>query len=447
MLLLICFIGSLNGRFENFKMKIALLITGDEILKGDLRDSNSYYLIQKFTDLGQRVSQVVILGDDPNALSAKIKCLAKNFDILMVNGGLGPTIDDYTSQALSGAMNSPLVENKEAKEQLNNILKEKGKKINQANLKQAYLPKKAKPILNRMGTAPGIYAELTECKIFCTPGVPKELFIMFEEQVMPALVSSLGEHKHFFSLAETMLLRSFGAGESWLQEILSQKFSLVGSSIKLGFRAHFPYVDIKLTIFSQKHKNNLQQKFQELQTLLQDYTVAFQEMSLGEKLVQILSTQNKKIVFAESCTGGLASSLITEVAGASQVFQAGYITYQTEEKSSCLGVSKKALAKGEVSQEVVTEMLLKALSKSKSDLGAAVSGIAGPGGGSAQNPVGTVWIAWGSSQKIQTKKFSVARPRKEFQILASHLVLDLLRRDCLKIAYLDSYSFETSLKK
>ena len=396
-------------------MKIALLITGDEILKGDLRDSNSYYLIHKFYELGQPVSQIVILGDDLHALSTKVKNLAKDFDILIMNGGLGPTIDDYTSQALSMAMDCALVENKEAKVQLKNILKEKGKKISPANLKQAYLPKNATPILNRMGTAPGIYAELTGCKIFCTPGVPKELFVMFDEQVLPALASSLSEHK-----TETMLLRCFGAGESHLQEILSKKFSLTDSikpdsSIKLGFRAHFPYVDIKLTIFSQKHRNYLQQKFQELKTLLQDYAVDSQAISLGEKLVQILSNQKKKIVFAESCTGGFLSSLITEVAGASQVFQAGYVVYQKEEKISCLGVSKKTFSKGEVSQELVTEMLLKALSKSRADSGAAISGIAGPSGGTAEKPVGTVWVAWGSSQKIQT----------------SHLTLDLLRfREC-----------------
>ena len=424
-------------------MKIALLITGDEILKGDLRDSNSYYLIQKFTELGQPVSQVVILGDEPCKLAAKIKTLAKNFDLLIINGGLGPTIDDYTSQALSMAMDCALVENKEAKKQLKNILKEKGRKISPANLKQAYLPQKAMPILNSIGTAPGIYAESQGCKIFCTPGVPKELFVMFEERILPALASSLGEHK-----TETMLLRCFGAGESNLQEILSKKFSLTDSikpdsSIKLGFRAHFPYVDIKLTIFSQIHRNYLQQKFKELQDLLQDYAVDSQAISLGEKLVQILSTQKKKIVFAESCTGGFLSSLITEVAGASKVFQAGYIPYQAEEKISCLGVTKKTLAKGEVSQEVVAEMLLKAISKSRADFGAAISGIAGPSGGTAEKPVGTVWIAWGSSQKIQTKLFLIARPRKEFQILTSHLVLDLLRRDCLGMAYLDRYSFET----
>ena len=170
---------------------------------------------------------------------------------------------------------------------------------------------------------------------------------MFDEQVLPALASSLSEHK-----TETMLLRCFGAGESHLQEILSKKFSLTDSikpdsSIKLGFRAHFPYVDIKLTIFSQKHRNYLQQKFQELKTLLQDYAVDSQAISLGEKLVQILSNQKKKIVFAESCTGGFLSSLITEVAGASQVFQAGYVVYQKEEKISCLGVSKKTFSKAE----------------------------------------------------------------------------------------------------
>ena len=140
------------------------------------------------------------------------------------------------------------------------------------------------------------------------------------------------------------------------------------------------------------------------------------------------------------------SSLITEVAGASQVFQAGYVVYQKEEKISCLGVSKKTLAKGEVSQEVVAEMLLKAISKSRADSGAAISGIAGPSGGTAEKPVGTVWVAWGSSQKIQTKCFFIPRKRKEFQILTSHLTLDLLRRECLKLPYLDSYSFESPLK-
>lgn len=422
-------------------MQIALLITGDEILAGDLQDSNSFYLIQKFSELNLRITQVAVVGDNPQIITSKIKTLSKESDILIVNGGLGPTVDDYTSQCLATALNCDLIENQEALKQVTKILQQKGRKINQANMKQVIIPRKAKPIFNRAGTAPGIYAELNTCQIFCTPGVPKELFIMFEEQILPKITQT--------QTTKTLLIRNFGVGEASLQTLISKECLFdKNDKIKLGFRTDFPYLDIKITSFSKENQSQAQQKFKKLQQLLKHTAFATKPITLGETIVELLNKEKKTISFAESCTGGLLTSQITAVARSSKIFQASYITYNSVQKKECLNVSDKAFKFGEVSKEVVTAMLLGALAKSGSDLGAAISGIAGPDGGTKEKPVGTIWIAWGNKKNFAAKKFNfVTKGRKTIQILAANLVLDLLRRKIENIPYLENYSFAKTSNK
>ena len=232
-------------------MKIALLITGDEILKGDLKDSNSHYLIQQIADKGLRVEKVVVLGDNLNILAQEIKILSQDFDLLIINGGLGPTVDDYTSEALSIASNSPLVINKKAKKLVEQTLKNKGRKITPIEEKQAKIPEIAVPIFNKLGIAPGIFLEINHCKIFSTPGVPKELYSMFQEEISPQIKNE--------SYTKTLLVRCFGIAESQLEEKTSQ-YLKIENDLKLGFRAYFPYVDVKLTCFHKNKEKNFKEK-------------------------------------------------------------------------------------------------------------------------------------------------------------------------------------------
>ena len=285
-------------------MKIALLLTGDEILSGDLRESNSYYLIQQFSATGLRVEIITIIGDNPQTITTQIKNLAAKVDILIINGGLGPTTDDHTSECLAQAMNQDLVENKEALEQIKAIMQQKEVNLNQANLKQALLPRGTKPILNRVGSAPGIYAEIGFCRIYCTPGVPSELFIMFEEQIMPNINSKQKQ-------IQTLIIRCFGAGESTLQEMITEQMDFTDDLVKLGFRAHFPYVDLKLTGNLTEHKRELQDKFKKLQQVAKLFSFSNQALSLGAKIVELLKKNNKTLVFAESCTGGMLGEVFS----------------------------------------------------------------------------------------------------------------------------------------
>ncbi len=417
-------------------MKIALLITGDEILKGDLRDSNGYYLIQQFDQLGLRVDKMLVVGDDLANLITEIRDLAKNFELLIINGGLGPTLDDYTAQALSQALNSALVENQVAKAQVIAALKKRGRKLTNTENKQTLLPKIAKPIFNRVGIAPGIFVKKQNCKIFCTPGVPNELYAMFSDEILPQINKNT-------SNVTTLLIRCFGAGEAQIQQMITQsliKFKEQG--IKLGFRACFPYVDVKLTQSNQD--GLLEAKHRELQILLKNYSIAVKNTTLAEEVVRLLQQKKQKLVFAESCTGGLLTAKIAAVSGASMVLQAGFVLYQNEQKIAH-GVSRQALLNGAVSQVVVTQMLLASLTKTNADFGASVSGIAGPLGGSDEKPVGTVWVAWGTKRKINTKCFYIPRDRTTIQNLTAYGVLDLLRRELLGIPQLKFYSFEQQL--
>ena len=419
-------------------MKIAIIITGDEIMKGDLRDSNSYYLIQQLSLLDISPEKISILGDNLEKIAKEIKDLSLEFDFIIINGGLGPTIDDYTSEALALAFNLELIENKEAKEQCTLSLKKRGRKITPVEKKQAMLPKTAQPIFNEVGIAPGIFLQKNKAKIFCTPGVPSELYRMFSSEILPEIKKSSSNYS-----IKTLFFRCFGVGESQAQEIVNKNSNIAkNKNLKLGFRAHFPYIDIKIKSLDKKNETLLKKEYENLKKNFHPFFLSSKEITMEGKIVNLLTKKNKKITFVESCTGGRIASAITSVAGASKVFESGFVLYQNTQKEN-FGVSKRSLLKGAVSQEVVSEMLITSLSKTGADYSISVSGIAGPSGGNKEKPVGTVWISWGTKKKINTKKLLILRDRKTIQVLATYTALDLLRRELLQIPYLDKYSFET----
>jgi nicotinamide-nucleotide amidase len=411
------------------KPNVQLLLTGNELMTGDIVDSNSAMIAQQFKELGLEVTRKVTIADDIELLVHEINALAHHADILIINGGLGPTIDDLTAQALAKATNVDLAEHPEALVHLKSWCKKRGATLNAPNLKQAMLPLGCDIIANRQGSAVGFKLNHTACDIYCTPGVPRELQTMLIEQISPDITKKLPSEL----ITDVTRLQVFGLGESTLQKMVDEQLPDWPKNIELGFRAGMPLLEVKLTSTNQeahKQKHIWQQKLTEV---LGDHLIAQidnKPLSLAKHVLSKLSDDNLKITTAESCTGGLIASMLTKEAGASNSFEASFVTYSNAMKTKILGVPEQLLNEyGAVSKEVVVAMAHGALKKSSADLVIAVSGIAGPDGGSDEKPVGTVWIAWGSKQTLKSVCLLMPLPRSYFQKYVASIGLDLIRRE------------------
>ena len=425
------------------KLTVELLLTGNEIMSGDVVDSNSAMISQQLSLLGLEVSRRVTVKDNLSLLTEEIISQSRRADILIINGGLGPTIDDMTAQALAGAANTALVVHPLALEQLSQWCEKRGYPLNQANKKQAILPQGCDIIDNKTGSAPGFIVQLNGCAIYTTPGVPHELRTMLSEQISPIISQTFD----LSSTTDVTKFQVFGIGESTIQERVSNQLADWPDDIELGFRAAMPLIEIKLTTDSEQGHRNKAHWQHKVKQLLGGHVVGDNKTSLGKALVTALAEKNKTVTFAESCTGGLMSSLITEVAGSSGVFHAGFVTYSNQIKSKVIGVAPQTLLDhGAVSEQVVLEMAQGALSMSESDYVVAVSGIAGPSGGSDDKPVGTVWLAWGDNSKMHSLGLCIAMPRRAFQQYVASVGLDLIRRLVLNINDIPYYVVQRQIK-
>jgi nicotinamide-nucleotide amidase len=417
-------------------MKIQLLLTGDELMSGHIVDSNSAMVAQLLSDEGYPISRKVTVGDDLSGLIEELDQLSSNSDVLIVNGGLGPTIDDLTAQALAMLIGKPLAQNPTALQHLQAWCKQRKSTLNEANLKQTILPQGVGIIPNPCGSAVGFSIQYKQCLIICTPGVPSELRAMIEQTIIGLLVTKFP----ITAVPKMLRFQTFGLGESKLQQLISKEIPNWPPQVQLGFRAGGILLEVKLIIDSKEYIDAHLKCYQQLQRLIGDYIIGSDEVNLSEAVINLLNNKNQQLTVAESCTGGLIASSITEIAGASAVFEAGFVTYSNAMKHKILGVNENTLDQhGAVSKEVVTEMATQALTISSADYVIAVSGIAGPSGGCKIKPVGTVWIAWGSSSEIKTQHLVVKGNRQRFQHRVAAIALDLIRRELLDIENSPSY--------
>ena len=421
-------------------MRINLLLTGDELMSGDTVDSNSAMIARQLVPLGWRIQQKLTVGDDLPRLITAAQQLSRDCDVLIMNGGLGPTVDDLTAEALARAAGVAIVEHPAALAHLESWCGTRGISLNAANRKQALLPAGCELVANPVGSAVGFSLNVNGCLVICTPGVPRELEAMLSASILPALLakfSSGTHHVNRFAL--------FGIGESGLQQQITDAIPDWPASVILGFRAGFPLLELKLSTTATAAEALLEPLLARLQPLIANYVIGevplgSTGLSLPEELIKLLVARKQRVAVAESCTGGLIASQLTGIAGSSQVFEGGFVTYSNAMKQAALGVNAQTLeTHGSVSEEVVREMAAGALRVSGADFTAAVSGVAGPGGGTVDKPVGTVWIAWGSAQKIHTIKLLVPLGRIMFQQYVTAVALDLIRRELLGITTAPTY--------
>lgn len=408
--------------------KVSLLLTGSELMNGDVVDTNSILFAQLLSDIGLSINKKVTVGDDEAELSSEILRLSIESDVLIINGGLGPTTDDLTAQILAQASQVELTLNQHAHQHLKAWALRRNTTLNGPNLKQAYLPKNAQVIANKTGSAVGFSIELNQCLIICTPGVPSELTHMLTEEIVPLLSARFAPSVQ----KNTHRIHTFGLGESKLQALINNELVNWPDEITIGYRAAMPILELKLITQCRKGQMLLPIWVEKITQLLGSHilaTGANKNTTLADYVVPLLIDSKQKITVAESCTGGLIASQITAIAGASSAFEAGFVTYSNEMKTKMLNVPESTLIQhGAVSKETVLAMAKGALDSAQADFTIAVSGIAGPGGGSEEKPVGSVWIAWGNKEQIQAKYYCIPGARKNFQQTVAARSLDLVRR-------------------
>ncbi len=417
-------------------MHIALLLTGNELMTGDTVDTNSAMIAQRLACDGFDVVHKVTVGDSQSLLIEELKQLANRYSVIIINGGLGPTIDDLTSLVVASLCGLPLVEHPDARKHLDEWCIKRGYTSNQANLKQALLPAGAHVLANPVGSAVGFEVDYDGCTILTTPGVPSELRAMLAGDVITAL------HKKFPDAKARLIrrLKIFGLGESQVQQRVVDDIPSWPEQVQIGFRAGLPLLELKLEVDSDETLPLRAQCEHQLRALFGNYIIGENDETLAEIVVSLLKAKGQKLTLAESCTGGAIAAQITSVAGASDVFDAGIVSYSNAMKHRVLEVPTEVLEReGAVSRDVALSMAHGALRLSAADFVIAVTGIAGPGGGSDEKPVGTVWIAWGSSDNLKVEKFCYGVARRRFQTMITAVGLDLLRRQLQNIEEVPNY--------
>lgn len=409
--------------------QIEVLNTGSELLLGTTLNTHGAWIGQELQPLGLRVSQQTTVPDgDGGPITEAIEgALRRKADALIITGGLGPTSDDLTREATVEALGLELILDEHALRTIEAYFALRGREMVDSNKKQAEAPVGADILPNPNGTAPGLYLPPRlgkGCALFLLPGPPRELKPLFKTEVLPRLVSLFGIEKPP-ALVE---LKFTGVGESDFQQILDAKLQelVVSDGLEFGYCAHIAELDLRLIgteAVLQKARALVNEHFA-------DKLINDDQSSLEATVVRLALEKGKKIATAESCTGGLIASRLTDVSGSSGAFTHGFVTYANEAKVEMLGVDEDLLdSAGAVSGEVAEQMAEGALAKSGADLAVAVTGIAGPTGGSEEKPVGTCYLAL--AQKGQaTEVIRAFHPsgRETFKRSVSQRALDLLRR-------------------
>lgn len=410
-------------------MCVEIITTGNEIMSGLTRDTNFSWVAAELSSSGIEVKHHCAVADDLDDLLASFATASKRARFVIVTGGLGPTEDDLSALAASKFLGTPLVFNSAVYGDIARKLRNRGREPNIHHEKQAMFPEKTAVIENPVGTAAGFSFVSGDSKFYFLPGVPREFRRMFREHVFPD-ISGVAEKG---SILRVRVLRTFGLGESEVAEKL-EGFSPEG--VDVGYRIRLPEIHLRLTASGHDGKvldSFLRDACSQAKERLGDFLFSQEDGPLEEVTAALLLEKDLTLSVAESCTGGLCSSRFTDIAGSSAYFLGGAVVYSNDSKEKLLGVSTDTLTRfGAVSEQVVFEMARGARELFGTDIGISISGIAGPGGGTAEKPVGTVWF--GFSHAISgtfCEKRNFAGTRDEIKNFAASTAIDMVRKFCL----------------
>ena len=412
-------------------MIVEVISVGTELLLGNIVNTNAQYLAEKCALLGLSMYHQTVVGDNEERLADAAKTALGRADVVIFTGGLGPTEDDLTKEAVSKVMGFPLVEDTHTKKLLEQYFKNSiYKEIPESNWKQAMVPEGCRVLDNHNGTAPGLILEKDGKTAILLPGPPGELYPLFEEQVSPYLQKLQPE------VILSQMVKICGIGESQLEERI---LDLIDGQKNPTIATYAKTAEVHLRITAkasteEEAKKLIKPVVKELKKRFGDaiYTTR-EEEALELSVVRLLEKYELKVTTAESCTGGLLAGRLINVPGASEVFKEGFVTYSNKAKRKRLGVSKSTLKKyGAVSEETVREMAKGGVFETDADVCVAITGIAGPGGGSEEKPVGLVYIGCWIKDQTYVEKLSLKGNREKIREQAVTKALDLLRRSVLE---------------
>lgn len=413
-------------------MKVSIVVIGDEILIGQVVDTNSAWIAKKMNALGHNLVEILSVADD----LAEIKdAFARSFQkskLVLVTGGLGPTKDDITKTAICEFFKVESIFHEESWKRIEKMFAKRNITLTEAHKAQCFMPKNAKILANDLGTAPGMWFDYQDKILVSMPGVPYEMYHLMEERVLPLL-----QERYQGPPIKHLTIRTAGAGESVISDKLEKIEAELPSNVKLAYLPDLGQVRLRYSI-SGASEIEMDTVLDELKSktldVLGDLVYATEDISLEAYIGQVLKKENWKLFCCESCSGGYLSHIITTVPGSSDYFLGSVVSYDNMIKMGVLNVSDEILqTEGAVSQATAEAMITGGLSLSGADIAVSITGVAGPGGGSETKPVGTVWIAVGNKEKTISKKFYFTKDRmRNIQYSAAYALIML--KDFLKDA-------------
>ncbi len=417
-------------KFEKLgKMVIKNISIGDELLIGQVINTNAAWLGEHLSDAGFQLDSVLTIGDSEKAiLDAFNACM--DADLVLVTGGLGPTADDITKPTVCKFFNTELEFCQEAYDNVVSLFKRRGFQMSERNRGQAMLPKACEYIPNTYGTAPCMWLEKDDVVFAFMPGVPFEMKGIFTDELLPRI------KKRFRSIPyEKRVIMTTGIGESFLADKIKDWEDGLPGFLSLAYLPQYGMVRLRL---SGRHENaqllheTLDEEVAKLSALISQYIFAMQDQPIERTVFDLLLDKGMTFASAESCTGGNIAHVITLIPGSSDVFKGTAVTYATPMKTKVLGVPSEAIEKHTVvSQEVVESMAIGVRNLMEADFGVATTGVAGPSGGTEENPVGTVWIGVASKQGVVSKRFNFGKDRENVINRATIAAYEMLRENIL----------------
>ncbi|WP_431295094.1 competence/damage-inducible protein A [Pedobacter sp. P26] len=391
-------------------MLAEIITIGDEILIGQIVDTNSAWMAKQLNLIGVSVKQITSVSDDEQHILEALELAEKRTDIVLITGGLGPTKDDITKKTLAKYFNMGFRNDAAALEMVRQIFEKYNRPLLDINIQQADVPDGCEVIVNKNGTAPCMWFEQNNTIFVSMPGVPYEMMYLMDDEILPRITSRF---KLPFIVHKTILTANIG--ESFLAKEIEEIEDNLPAHIKLAYLPKLGQVRLRLSAKgdneAELHKE-VEVYARQIISKVNKFVVSDEDIPLEKAILNLMKSKGLTLSTAESCTGGYIAHLITQHAGSSSVYWGGAVAYAYELKESILGVEESTLNTfGAVSEQTVTEMAEGAIKHFKTDYAIAVSGIAGPGGGTEDKPVGTVWIAISSKHKTVAKLFNFSNKR------------------------------------
>ncbi len=414
-------------------MKATIVTIGDEILIGQIIDTNSGYIAKALDKIGVQTTEMLSISDDKNHILSTFKSLQNNVDFVIITGGLGPTKDDITKHTFCEYFDDILVENKVVLNHVTHLIESIFKRpITQMNRDQALVPSKCQILFNKVGTAPGMWMKKEHTVYISLPGVPYEMKYIIENEIVPKIVQ---EYERPYIIHKTIL--TYGQGESLVAERIENWENNLPEFIKLAYLPNPGRVRLRLTARGKNKEileNAINQNVESLTKIISDIIVGFDDEETIEVVIgKMLTQQNKTISTAESITGGKIAQLLSSVSGASKYYRGSVVSYATDTKVSFLEVSQNTINEfSVVSRQVATEMVIGIKKLMKTDYAIATTGNAGPSKGDSDVTIGTVFIAIATPETVFIEEFNFGQPREKVIDRTVYKALEMVQKEILK---------------